>query len=167
MTDIAPRPPRHRPTRSDRDRTPPAPAEAEQVVRALIDAHNNHDAAAFAALFHPDGWFADLHGHRTSGRDEIRADHEWLFATVLGDAHVRVDDLQSRALAPDQAIVEYVWTSPGHPHPSGRFDVPFRNGILSAVVAREPGTGRWAIVSAVNSDHPDRRTNRFTENGFA
>jgi uncharacterized protein (TIGR02246 family) len=85
----------------------------EHAIRAImdrfIDAWNQHDAKAFAALFAEDADFTNVRGMGASGRAKIETFHAPLFATIFSKSHQEHTDIKARFLRPDMAAVDVSW----------------------------------------------------------
>jgi len=121
------------------------------IVTALEDAWNRHDAEAWAAEFQPDASFTNVFGIEIVGRAGILRSHAHIFATMFRDSRAFFDVPRIRFLREDVASIAAPWRM------SGAYDVhgrpwPDRRGLLTFVVTAE--SGRWKIAVGTNMDLP-------------
>lgn len=121
----------------------PSP-EISGLQKAAVDfvtAYNNKDAAAIAALFTQDGEMADTTGKDlTSGRDEIKARYEEVFAEDSPSMAIEVDSV--RLVAPNLAIEDGTF----HLTPAGDGNAPPHSTHYTAVLMKND-QGEWKIAS--------------------
>ena len=110
---------------------------AESIVKALEDAWNGGDGAAFGAPFAPEADFVTIRGELHSG-EAIAAGHQHIFETVYRGSTIRYSVLQARELD-DRVIVAHV---------RGTLNVPAGplagepDALASVVLARHDGDYR-------------------------
>jgi uncharacterized protein (TIGR02246 family) len=80
-------------------------SEVAPVVRALQDAWNAADGAAFAAPFADDADFVNVHGLHARGRDVIAQGHEGIFRSIYAGSTVRYEIEGARLLRDGVALV--------------------------------------------------------------
>jgi uncharacterized protein (TIGR02246 family) len=119
------------------------------VMNAFVDAWNQHDAKAFAAVFAEDADFTNWRGQGTSGRSKIEEFHAPLFATIFKNSHQTMTDIKIRFVRPDVAAVDVHWELTGQTDAQGNARPP-RQGILNFVMAKKDG--KWQIVVMHNLD---------------
>jgi uncharacterized protein (TIGR02246 family) len=119
------------------------------VMNAFVDAWNQHDAKAFAAVFAEDADFTNWRGQGTSGRSKIEEFHAPLFATIFKNSHQTTTDIKIRFVRPDVAAVDVHWELTGQTDAQGNARPP-RQGILNFVMAKKDG--KWQIVVMHNLD---------------
>lgn len=126
--------------RAEEERDPKL-AGLEKSAEDFVVAFNKKDAAAIAALFTEDGEMCDLNGEDlTSGRDEIKAHYEEIFADDDAPSMaVEVDSV--RLVAPNLAIED----GTVHLTPPGD-DAPPRSTDYTAVLLKSE-SGAWQIAS--------------------
>jgi uncharacterized protein (TIGR02246 family) len=118
-------------------------------MNAFVDAWNQHDAKAFAAVFAEDADFTNWRGQGTSGRSKIEEFHAPLFATIFKNSHQTMTDIKIRFVRPDVAAVDVHWELTGQTDAQGNARPP-RQGILNFVMAKKDG--KWQIVVMHNLD---------------
>jgi uncharacterized protein (TIGR02246 family) len=120
-------------------------SEPSNLYRALLEAWNHQDAAAYAALFTETGYVVGFDGSEMNGREEIERSLREIFAdheTGRYVAKVRDERFVSDNVAMLRAIAGLV--------PAGRSDVnPELNAIQTLLAKREEGT--WRIVQFQNT----------------
>ena len=131
-------------------------AEIRALQGKQADAWNRHDAAAYAALFAPDGDVVNVLGWVWKGQDQIRGKLTDAFAFVFRDSRLTITDVEVRLLAPAIAVAHVRWTMEGGKTPPGAVQAP-REGIQLQVLTKDPYG--WHIVSFQN-------TNSFPEKDF-
>jgi uncharacterized protein (TIGR02246 family) len=119
------------------------------VMNAFVDAWNQHDAKAFAAVFAEDADFTNWRGQGASGRSKIEEFHAPLFATIFKNSHQTMTDIKIRFVRPDVAAVDVHWELTGQTDAQGNARPP-RQGILNFVMAKKDG--KWQIVVMHNLD---------------
>jgi uncharacterized protein (TIGR02246 family) len=119
------------------------------VMNAFVDAWNQHDAKAFAAVFAEDADFTNWRGQGASGRSRIEEFHAPLFATIFKNSHQTMTDIKIRFVRPDVAAVDVRWELTGQTDAQGNARPP-RQGILNFVMAKKDG--KWQIVVMHNLD---------------
>lgn len=119
----------------------PEIAGLQKAASDFVIAYNNKDAAAIAALFTEDGEMADLTGGElTSGRGEIKARYEEVFANDPPQMSIEVDSV--RLVAPNLAIEDGTF----HLTPATDGDASPRSTSYTAVLMKNSG-GLWQIAS--------------------
>jgi len=136
-------------------------AAIEAVELKQAAAWNAHDAAAYAALFTPDGDVINVVGWWWKGRDEIRSKLTDAFAFVFKDSRLTITDVEIRVLSSDIAVSHVRWTMTGALSPPGE-PAPPQDGIqLQVLVRNEDG---WHIASFQNTNSkPERPFPRSAE----
>jgi uncharacterized protein (TIGR02246 family) len=123
--------------------------EIHGVLNGFVDAWNQHDAKAFAAVFSQDADFTNWRGMGASGRAKIEEFHAPLFATIFKNSHQTLSDTRIRLIRPDVAAVDVNWGMTGQTDPKGNA-LPARNGLLIFVMAKTDGA--WHIAVMHNLD---------------
>jgi uncharacterized protein (TIGR02246 family) len=124
----------------------------EEVVAAFAAAFNAHDPAAFAAGFAEDADFTDIVGNTVLGRAAIQELHAFPFSRVLRESVLTFGRKELRRLRPDLGVAVAYWSLSGSRSRSDEV-LPPRRGVVHIVCApRADGSGRWQIVSALNSE---------------
>ena len=120
-----------------------------EVVDRFMDAWNQHDAHAFAAVFSENADFTNWRGMGASGRSRIEEAHAPMFATVFKNSHQKYSDIKTRFIRDDVAAVDVRWAMTGLIDARGK-SRPDRDGLLSFVMTKDQG--RWQIVVMHNLD---------------
>jgi uncharacterized protein (TIGR02246 family) len=124
----------------------PSNADVSRLYRALLDAWNERDAAAYARLFASDGSIVGFDGSAVNGAAQIEAHLAPIFKdhpTARYVARVR----EIRQLSPDCALLRSV----AGMIPPGKDEImPERNAVQSLVAIRS-GTGDWRIALFQNT----------------
>jgi uncharacterized protein (TIGR02246 family) len=128
-----------------------AEAALNQIVEALRQAWNTHDARAFAAVFAEDADFTNVFGIAAKGRPRIEETHAAIFSTVFKDSRWTEADTRVRLLRGDVAMVDVRWEVNGSLDPEGK-PWPNRRGLMNFVATQE--RGRWSIAAFHNQDLP-------------
>lgn len=123
----------------------PAPeiAGLEKAAADFVIAYNNQDAAGIANLFTEQGEMADLRGKDlTTGREEIQAHYEEVFAGNPASIAIEVDSV--RLVAPNLAVED----GTVHLTPAGgeNDDAPPRSTTYTATLLKN-AEGVWQIAS--------------------
>jgi uncharacterized protein (TIGR02246 family) len=129
----------------------------ETVVNKLEEAWNAADGAAFAAPFASDADFVNIRGDLHTGREEIAAGHQHIFATIYADSTVRYSVRQARELE-DGVILAHI---------SGTLNVPGgpmageTNALASIVLVEDGGEHRIAafhntVVASRDGEEPPK-----------
>jgi uncharacterized protein (TIGR02246 family) len=113
----------------------------QKAAEDFVSAYNQQDAKAIAALFTEEGEILSLAGNQlTSGRAEIQALYEELFATSEFQIAIEADSV--RLVAPNLAIEDGIY----HLTPTDEENAPPRSFRYTAVLTTtEPGA--WKIAS--------------------
>ena len=119
------------------------------VMNAFVDAWNQHDAKAFAAVFAEDADFTNWRGTSASGRSKIEEFHAPMFATIFKNSRLRQSSVRTRFIRPDIAAVDVPWDMSGVMDAGGN-PRPDRHGLLDFVMAKD--RGQWQIVVMHNLD---------------
>ena len=127
----------------------PDEAEIRKVETGLQEAWNHHDMKAWASFFTPDADFVNVAGWWWKGRAEIEKKHSEIHAYIFRDSTLTVEEVQTKFLAPDIAIVHMRWTLIGNRNPDGTPGQP-RKGIFTEVLQKQDG--KWLIAAAQNTD---------------
>jgi uncharacterized protein (TIGR02246 family) len=122
-----------------------------QVVRAVVEAWNVHDAGAFAAAFEDEADFTNVLGMHASGREAIERFHAATFETRFRESRLTATDTTVRLIRDDVAAVDVHWEMIGARDPHDN-ELPPRRGILNLVVTRNDDA--WAIAVMHNMDLP-------------
>jgi uncharacterized protein (TIGR02246 family) len=127
----------------------PDETEIRAVEMGLQEAWNHHDMKAWANLFTEDADFVNLAGCWWKGRAEIEAKHTAIHAYIFRDSALTIDEVHTRFLTPEVAIVHVLWSLTGNRNPDGRDGQP-RKGIFTQVLQKR--NGKWLIAAAQNTD---------------
>lgn len=120
-------------------------SEIAPIVRALEDAWNAGDGAAFAAPLAEDADFVNVYGMHARGREAIAKGHEGIFRSVYAGSTVRYTVESARLLRGDVALA----------HLHARLHVPAgpmagdREARPSLVLTRDEGG--WRIAAFHNT----------------
>jgi len=113
--------------------------EVGALYRALLDAWNRRDAAAYGELFADDGNIVGFDGSQVDGRPEIASHLGAIFAEHQTPAYVGIVR-EVRLPAPGVAILRAV----SGLLPPGKSDInPALNAVQTLVAARRDG--RWQV----------------------
>ncbi len=124
---------------------------AHDIVAAMADAWNAHDAHAFAAIFAWNSDFTNVFGMSAHGREEIERFHRPLFETMFKESRLAAIRTQARQIRPDVAAVDLHWEMSGARDPSGN-QWPSRRGLMNLLITREQEG--WAIMVMHNMELP-------------
>ena len=127
----------------------PDEAEIRKVEMSLQDAWNQHDMKAWTSFFTEDADFVNVAGWWWKGRGEIEKKHAAIHAYMFRDSTLTIDEVHTRFLTPEIAVVHVSWTLVGHKNPDGSVGQP-RKGIFTQVLQK--GNGKWLIAAAQNTD---------------
>jgi uncharacterized protein (TIGR02246 family) len=134
-------------------------AAVRQVEAQQAAAWNEHNARAYAELFHEDGDVVNVVGWWWRGRAEIERKLTDAFAAMFHDSRLSVTDVTVRFLTPEIAVAHVRWTMTGAKAPPG---IPEpRQGIQTQVLRKQDG--RWLIAAFQNTNSiPERAFPRPT-----
>lgn len=108
-------------------------------------AWNKHDVAAMVRLFAPDADVINLAGEWFKGRDAFAKSLEGLHSAKVKESVWRIEQIQTRFLTPEIAIVHVYFNSSGERNPDGT-PMPPRRGIFTRVETKR--RGQWIIVAS-------------------
>ncbi|SDY52421.1 YybH family protein [Tessaracoccus flavus] len=120
------------------------------IARGFLEAWNDQDPDALAALFTDDADFVNVVGLWWEDRPSIRRAHARGFRVMFGGSEMTLERTKVRRLGADAAVVHALWSMTGQVDPAGS-PVGDRSGVLSFVVERQPDGG-WLAVAAHNTD---------------
>lgn len=127
----------------------PDEAEIRKVETGLQEAWNHHDMKAWANLFTEDADFVNVAGWWWKGRAQIEKKHTEIHAYIFRDSTLTIDEVDTRFLTPEIAIVHILWSLTGNRNPDGSDGQP-RKGIFTQVLQKQ--NGKWLIAAAQNTD---------------
>jgi uncharacterized protein (TIGR02246 family) len=127
----------------------PDETEIRRVELGLQEAWNHHDMKAWADLFTEDADFVNVAGWWWRGRAEIEKKHTEIHAYIFRDSTLTIDEVDTRFLTPEIAIVHSLWSLTGNRNPDGSDGQP-RKGIFTQVLQKQ--NGKWLIAAAQNTD---------------
>ncbi len=127
----------------------PDEAEIRKVETGLQEAWNRHDMKAWASFFTPDADFVNVAGWWWKGRTEIEKKHTEIHAYIFRESTLTVDEVLTKFVTPEIAIVHMRWTLIGHRNPDGTPGQP-RKGIFTEALQKQDG--KWLISAAQNTD---------------
>ena len=127
----------------------PDEAEIRKVETGLQAAWNHHDMKAWADFFTGDADFVNVVGWWGRGRAEIEKKHADAHAFFFRESTLTIDEVHTRFLRPEIAVVHVLWTLVGHRNPDGTPGQP-RKGIFTQVLQKQDG--KWLIAAAQNTD---------------
>jgi uncharacterized protein (TIGR02246 family) len=119
------------------------------VVGRFMDAWNQHDAHALAAVFSEDADFTNLRGIHVHGRTGVVEFLAPLFIADLEESHLTGRIRSLRFLKPDIAIADIDWEMKGAINPQG-VALPPRKGLLDWALTKTGG--QWLITVMHNAD---------------
>jgi len=126
----------------------------EAVIVQFMDAWNQHNAHAFAALFAEDADFTNWRGTHARGRKAVEELHAPLFTgAVFKDSRQTCRLRSVRFLKPDIAIADIDWEMTGAGAAEG-ITRPPRKGLLDWALVKT--NGRWLIAVMHNTDFSAR-----------
>jgi uncharacterized protein (TIGR02246 family) len=117
----------------------PDEAEIRKVELGLQQAWNRHDMKAWANAFTVDADFVNVVGWWGRGRAEIEKKHADAHAFAFRESTLTIEEVHTRFLAPEFAVVHVLWTLVGH-----------KKGIFTQVLQKRDG--KWLIAAAQNTD---------------
>jgi len=128
----------------------PGDDKPKSVPAAFMDAWNNHDMQALAALFVEDAHFVNVVGAWWKSRIEIEAAHKATHATIFKNSRLVGETGDVVRLGPNIYAVHLSWQLSGMNNPNGTPSAP-RRGIMLFILTEEP-EGLWRIKIAQNTD---------------
>lgn len=126
-------------------------AEPEMLVDSFARAWNNHDAAAFGALFSDDARWVTVSGTRLKGRAEIESFIGGEHATWARATSVTNTDVDVQPIGPDLAVVFFRWEMVGAIADDGSVADPVRGGTMIVAARR---ADRWVVVAGQVGTEP-------------
>jgi uncharacterized protein (TIGR02246 family) len=123
-------------------------ASIRQVQVMQAEAWNQHDAAAYAALFTENGECINVLGWWWKGRAEIQNKLTAAFAVVFRQSRLTITGTTVRLLSPTIAVAHVPWTMAGAKTPPGMPEP--RQGIEIQVLQKK--AGHWLISSFQNTN---------------
>lgn len=123
--------------------------QPEQVAQAFVEAWEDRDPDAIAALFVADADFVNVTGLWWHDQPSIRRAHARGFRVMFGKSTMRLVETRVRDLG-EVAVVHAHWAMTGQTTPDGG-TADGREGIFTFVVERQGDDG-WLAVSAQNTD---------------
>ena len=123
--------------------------QPEQVAPAFVEAWEDRDPDAIAALFVADADFVNVTGLWWHDQAAIRRAHARGFRVMFAESTMRLVETRVRDLG-EVAVVHAQWEMSGQTTPDGR-SAGGREGIFTFVVQRQGDDG-WLAVSAQNTD---------------
>ena len=115
----------------------PRMTRPEDAPEAFQTAWNEHDMAAFGALFHEDAIFVNRFAHYVRGASEIVALHRSIHETIYRDSTLENELIDVVPITARAAIVHFLTRlSTGAAHPAGPHQV---DTLIQAVVTRRDG----------------------------
>jgi uncharacterized protein (TIGR02246 family) len=124
-------------------------ASVSAVVDRFVQAWNDHDIRAFAALFAEDAEFVNAIGLHWHGRAQIAAAQANNHATIFKESRLDNVRVRQRFLKPDVAVVHATWDLVGQRRRDGQA-VPPRAGLITMVLTKEGDA--WPIAVFQNTD---------------
>lgn len=130
--------------------------DPQALAAGFEAAWNDHDMAAFGALFHPDATFVNRYAMYWRGVDEIVAGHRFIHEGIYSDSQLKVDAPDVDRVSDDVAIL-HIWTrlTAGAAHPAGPHQA---DTLILAVALRRDSA--WRFQAAENVTLADPRTGR-------
>jgi uncharacterized protein (TIGR02246 family) len=119
------------------------------VAMGLQEAWNHHDMKAWASLFTEDADFVNVVGWWWKGRPQIEKKHTDAHVFIFRESTLSIDEVHTRFLTPQIAVVHVLWSLTGHKNPDGTPGLP-RKGIFTQVLQKQ--SGKWLISAAQNTD---------------
>ena len=109
----------------------------QNLVNGLVNAWNQHDAAAFASLLTEDGEWTDVIGQTAIGRKEVERMHVHPFNTVLRKVKLTMKSTRTKWVKHEVASIDIAWESTGHKTHEGQPIPGIRRGLLNLVAKKE------------------------------
>jgi len=136
----------------------------EDVVATFVEAWNQRDPDALAALFDDDAEFVNVTGLWWHTREEIRKAHAYGLTRVFKESVLTATDVRVKWLSDGIAVVHARMTLTGQ-SPGEEISTPGqRSNVMSFVVHRT--TEGWRCASAHNTDVvPGAETNVVDHQG--
>jgi uncharacterized protein (TIGR02246 family) len=119
------------------------------VVDRFLDAWNQHDARAFAAVFAEDADFTNWRGTGASGRSKIEESHAPMFATIFKISHQTHTAIKTRFIRPDVGAVDVNWEMTAAMDAQGN-PPPGRKGLLNFVMAKNDEQWQFLVMHSLN-----------------
>jgi uncharacterized protein (TIGR02246 family) len=125
--------------------------QIEQLFAAMVEHWNRHDTQAYTALWTEDSDFVNVVGMHRSGRRELKAELDYLFADRFKNTRLRLLRHKVRLLAPGLALAHVWWEMSGDPGlPGVPMHAGYRRGVFTHVIQL---TDRgWRFVASQNTD---------------
>lgn len=128
--------------------TPADEQAIKQVIAAVLEAANRHDAKAGAQLFTNDADFVNVLGMRWKGASEIERSWRARFETGLKTATFKLVDVQISFLKMDVAIAHSLTEITGFIDPNGQSVPPHNELSVRVLVKRD---GKWLVRAFHNT----------------
>lgn len=124
----------------------------EDLPDAFQTAWNNHDMAAFAALFDKDATFVNRFGHYVCGVNEIVAMHTPIHETIYKDSRLK-NELIDLTKITDEIVIMHFWSRlmAGNAHPAGVHQV---DTLILAVLHKQNEFWRIRALENVTLTNP-------------
>jgi len=113
----------------------------EDVVVKFVEAWNQRDPDALAALFDDDAEFVNVTGLWWHTRDEIRSAHAYGLTRIFNDSSPQATDVRVKRLSDEIAVVHARMTLTGQTS-MGEVTTP---RLECDVIRRSPDAGRLAL----------------------
>jgi uncharacterized protein (TIGR02246 family) len=139
-------------------------ASSPIVVAKFVEAWNQRDPDALAALFDDDAEFVNVTGLWWHTREEIRKAHAYGLTRIFKESVLKATDVRVKWLSDGIAVVHARMTLTGQ-NPVDEISTPRqRSNVMSFVVHRT--TEGWRCASAHNTDVvPGAETNVVDDQG--
>ena len=124
-------------------------AAIKQVIVAMTEGFNRHDAQAATAMYLADGEFVSARGEMAKGAADVRATLADMFATRLKAATLRTLDVEIRFIRPDVALVHVTNELSGLVSVSGQ-TLPSQRELSLRVFVKGDG-GEWRLTAFHNT----------------
>lgn len=121
----------------------------EDLATTFIDAWNQHDMQALAALFTEDAHFVNVVGMWWKRRAEIEEAHAAIHASIFENSHLEGQIAAATPLGSGVIALDVNWRLTGQTKPDGTPSEP-RRGILLLIASKE--SDGWRIKVAQNTD---------------
>lgn len=123
--------------------------EIRKIEMGLQEAWNHHDMKAFGNLFTTDADFVNIGSWWWQGRAAIEKKHTDSHTFLFRESTLTIDEVHTRFLTPQIAVVHVLWSMVGAKNPDGTPGKP-RKGIFTQVAQKQDG--KWLIAASHNTD---------------
>ncbi len=123
------------------------PAAARALVAQLEAAWNQHDMAAYGALFHDDAEWVNVVGMHWRGKGEVMKAHTAFHETIFKNCQLHGEAVDVRSVAPNAVVAVWTHRQDAYSTPSGNLQPATLNRLSLLVTQRD---GRWRVSHGHN-----------------